>query len=183
MISELRGNAVVLRPFRPDELDELLEGRRRVGMLPMNRPGARRRLAALIDHSGTVWRGRLDLAIAADGRLVGEIDARSPEGAFPRGVYEIGISLFDPADRRRGFGSDAVETVTRWLFVHGGAERVQASTAVDNNAMRAVLRRLGFLEEGVLRAFMPSGDGTRDDYALYAVTRSDWCGRQRTPVG
>jgi RimJ/RimL family protein N-acetyltransferase len=50
---------------------------------------------------------------------------------------------------------------------------VQASTAADNTAMRRVLEKLGFAYEGTLRAFMPSENG-RDDYVLYAVTRSDW---------
>jgi RimJ/RimL family protein N-acetyltransferase len=40
--------------------------------------------------------------------------------------------------------------------------------------MRAVLQRLGFREEGVMRAFMPSAAGARDDFALYAVIRPDW---------
>jgi len=50
---------------------------------------------------------------------------------------------------------------------------VQASTAADNIAMRRVLEKLGFMYEGTLRSFMPAGEG-RDDYVLYAVTRSDW---------
>ena len=59
------------------------------------------------------------------------------------------------------------------LFAHEGAERVQASTAADNTAMRRVLEKLGFVYEGTLRGFMPA-DGGWDDYVLYAVTRSDW---------
>jgi RimJ/RimL family protein N-acetyltransferase len=107
---------------------------------------------------------------------VGEIDARSPPNAFPPGVYEIGISVFGASDRAQGVGRDAVETLTNHLFAELGAGRVQASTAVENLAMRAVLRRLGFVEEGIMRAFMPS-DGGRDDYALYSVTRQEWAAR------
>ena len=50
---------------------------------------------------------------------------------------------------------------------------MQASTAADNTPMRRVLEKLGFAYEGTLRGFMP-GDGGRDDYVLYAVTRRDW---------
>ena len=50
---------------------------------------------------------------------------------------------------------------------------MQASTSAGNAAMRRVLEKLGFVYEGTLRSFMPAGEG-RDDYVLYAVTRSDW---------
>jgi RimJ/RimL family protein N-acetyltransferase len=36
-----------------------------------------------------------------------------------------------------------------------------------------VLERLGFAEEGVLRAYMPS-EGGREDYVMYAVTADGW---------
>jgi RimJ/RimL family protein N-acetyltransferase len=39
--------------------------------------------------------------------------------------------------------------------------------------MRAVFRRLGFVEEGILHAFMPTATG-RDDFVLYAVTAEAW---------
>ena len=164
----VRGKHVVLRAFRRDDLDALVAGRRD------ERPGSRRRLAELIEHSGGLWRGRLELAIDAGGRLVGDVQARQPEHCLPAGVYEIGISLFDPADRGRGFGRDAVELVTTHLFSDLDAHRVQASTSVANAPMRAVLRRLGFSEEGVMRGFMAAEDGTREDFALYAVTRPEW---------
>ena len=50
-----------------------------------------------------------------------------------------------------------------------GYPRVQASTDVDNVAMRRALERAGYAFEGVQRAFMPEAD-RRVDYALYALT-------------
>jgi RimJ/RimL family protein N-acetyltransferase len=38
--------------------------------------------------------------------------------------------------------------------------------------MRRVFERLGFVEEGVMRDFLPAGDG-RADCVLYAVTRAE----------
>ena len=88
-------------------------------------------------------------------------------------MYEIGIGLFDPADRGKGYGSEAVALLTAYVFSELTAARVQASTAVGNAAMRRVLEKIGFQCEGVMRAFMPAGDG-REDYALFGVTREDW---------
>jgi RimJ/RimL family protein N-acetyltransferase len=75
-------------------------------------------------------------------------------------------------DRGRGFGTEAIRLLTRYLFEREQAGRVQASTWVQNHAMRRVFEKLGFVEEGVLYAYMPSERG-RDDYVLYAITRAD----------
>jgi ribosomal-protein-alanine N-acetyltransferase len=163
-----------LRPFRPEEA-ELVWAARTKNPTPTSRitPGARRALERQIAHSGTFRRGFLRLAVDVDGRLVGEIDVRAPEGAFPPGVYEFGIELYESADRGSGHGRDAVRQLVERLFTREGAERVQATTAPGNAAMRRVLKKLGFTEEGTLRGFMPARDG-REDYVLYALTRADW---------
>jgi RimJ/RimL family protein N-acetyltransferase len=116
-------------------------------------------------EDGGFW----SVGIEADGRLVGEIQARAPQHCFLPGVCEIGITLL-PEARGRGVGREAVVLFTEQLFEQGLA-RVQASTAVSNTAMRRVLERLGWELEGVLRAYGPTEDGGREDYAMYAVTR------------
>ena len=162
---ELRGERVRLRPFRPDELDVVLEERQ--GLFPhmLDRERTRRRLA----RSGRLAYGRLDLAIEAAGQVVGEVDARQPKGAMPPGVFEIGIGLW-PEAQGKGYGTEAVRLLTEHLLAQRGAARVQASTDVDNAPMRRVLEKLGFVYEGTMRSFMPDGEGRRD-YALYALTR------------
>jgi ribosomal-protein-alanine N-acetyltransferase len=92
-------------------------------------------------------------------------------------VFEIGLVLYRPADRGKGYGSEAVELLTSWLFEQGLAERVQGGTAADNGPMRLVLECLGFQLEGIMRAVMPLGDGTRADGAMYAALRSEWTSR------
>ena len=165
---------MVLRPLRLDELDDLIEARSRVDGMPLGTgPAARGRLRRQIGHSGRFADGRLDLAIEAEGRLVGTIDARQPEGFVPPGVYELGIVLHDAEDRGKGYGSEAVSLIIGHLFDALDAGRVQAGTALGNGAMRRVFEKLGFSEEGVMRSFMPTEAG-RYDYALYAITREDW---------
>jgi RimJ/RimL family protein N-acetyltransferase len=134
---------------------------------------ARRALERQLARSGTFHQGSLRLAIDVGGRLVGEIDARCPPDAFPPGVYELGVELYDEADRGSGHGAEAVRQLVERLFRREGAERVQASTAPGNAAMRGVLEKVGFSYEGTLRGFMPTRGG-REDYVLYALTRADW---------
>ena len=133
----------------------------------------RARLRKQIERNPRLEDGEfLDLAIEADGRLVGDVQARMPPRAWPGGVCEIGISLFADA-RGEGFGREAVKLFTDYLFGEG-LERVQASTSVGNAAMRRVLELVGYGFEGILRSYGPTPDGGREDYAMYAAIREDW---------
>jgi RimJ/RimL family protein N-acetyltransferase len=165
---ELRGERVVLRPFRPDELDAVYEQAQastaRVGQL------SRERLRLRLARSGRLVDGRLDLAVETEARWVGTIEARAPEAALPPGVCELGIEL-TPEARGGGIGTEAVTLLARHLLANG-FDRVQASTAATNGAMRGALERAGFRLEGTLRAFMPDGSH-RADYVLYALTSGD----------
>jgi RimJ/RimL family protein N-acetyltransferase len=165
-VLELAGIRVTLRPIRPDECERVIDAR-------LKRPGNGgpvdlEALREWLEHSGDWFEGRLDLAVETEGRFVGTIQARAPLRFSPPGVCELGIELFD-GESGKGVGTDAVQLLTDWLL-ENGFPRVQATTDVRNVAMRRVLEKLGFELEGVLRAFMPDGDG-RADYTLYAITR------------
>ena len=162
---ELRGEKVVLRAFRLEEVTAAYEQARvstaRVGSLTFERFQLR------VARSGRLVDGRLDLAIESRGVLVGSIEARLGEGTFPPGVCEIGVELV-PEARGDGLGTEAVSLLSRHLLASGFG-RVQASTSVDNAAMRGALEKAGFEYEGTLRGYMPEQDG-RADFALYALT-------------
>lgn len=157
---------MILRAYHGNELEEAVrqaqaaEGR--IGGTPTRDHVARR-----VEGSGGFVDGHLELALEVDGLLAGSIQARAPDQALPPGVCELGIRLV-PEARGRGAGTEAVRLLGTYLLEHG-YPRVQASTAVDNVAMRRALERAGFAFEGILRGFMPAEEG-RVDYALYALT-------------
>ncbi|MDQ5820332.1 MAG: GNAT family N-acetyltransferase [Actinomycetota bacterium] len=170
---EVNGTRVRLRSVTLEDVEPLAAA---VDSDPTNLgPGgeaARERLRKQVERNPTLDDGGfVDLAIEADGRLVGNIQARMPRQAFPGGVCEIGISLF-PDARGHGYGRDAVTLFTEYLFGEG-VDRVQASTSADNAAMRRVLELVGYHFEGVLRSYGPAPDGGREDYAMYAAIRGD----------
>lgn len=136
-------------------------------------PAEREELRERIERSGEFDGAELLLGIQVDGRLAGEVQARQPRMGLPPGVFEIGIELFDEADRGKGIGLIAMGMLLERLFDLERAHRVQATTDVDNAAMRRLSERCGFVLEGVLRSFMPSADGPRD-YAMYAITKDAW---------
>lgn len=171
----IHGEKVTLRPLGRDEIDVLVNEYRRAVPPTGTRRANRRAIRRRVERSGRLVRGRLALAIEAEGRLVGDVDARSGSNAFPPGVFEIGVTVFAEQDRGKGYGMEATRLLVDHLFDAEEAARVQAATAERNEPMRAVLRRLGFAEEGVLRAYFPAA-GSRDDYVMYSLTRDDWLG-------
>lgn len=166
-VFELSGERVTLRPLREDELKRVFEARQGSPMAVGT--GDVERLRKRFAHSGAWFEGRLDLAVEANGDLVGTLDVRAGRGFYPAGVCELGIELFGK-ERGKGVGTEAVRLVVDWLL-ENGYSRVQASTDVRNAPMRRVLEKLAFEPEGVMRRFMPDGDA-RADYVLYAITRT-----------
>lgn len=111
------------------------------------------------------------LAILADGNHVGRVEwfERSWGRPSTSSCWEIAIGLID-GHRGNGIGSAAQDLLARYLFEHTRAERVQASTDVDNLAERGALARAGFQEEGVLRRAQWRA-GQWHDMVLYSRLR------------
>jgi RimJ/RimL family protein N-acetyltransferase len=171
-VTTIEGRGVHLRPFAPDEFDAVV--RSVVGAEPTVAVGDANvdDLRARLENSGELTERELLMAIASDGRLLGSIQAY--RDGLPAGVFGLGIELFDEVDRGRGHGAEAVALLTAHLFDHEGARRVEAGTAEDNVAMRRVLSRLGFRQEGVLRRWYPADDGAGVDCVMYGMTNDDY---------
>jgi RimJ/RimL family protein N-acetyltransferase len=164
---------VLLRGFRADEVAVALDRMQTIPAVELDEEAARERRERL-ERSGARNGWEIMFAVEADGRLVGAVQGRCPRLALPPGVWELGIELWDEADRGRGIGRETIALLSSHLFDGEDAIRVQATTDVDNVAMRRVLEALGFRFEGILRGFMPDPPGPPHDYAMYGVTRSEW---------
>lgn len=159
---------MVLRPFRRNEIDAWWAARLNAYAEQPGGPPTRQSLRARLDRSGHLEGGQLDVAIEADGLLVGEIGTyRPPARTLPPAWFELGVGLFEESSRRQGYGTEAVALLVGWLFGEAGATRVQAATSPDNAAMRGVLDKLGFVTERTLKE-----SGT--EFLLYAMTRGRW---------
>jgi RimJ/RimL family protein N-acetyltransferase len=107
----------------------------------------------------------LPLAIvdSGSGAVLGSCDLRRPEPDDP-GRGEIGY-LLAPDARGRGAATRAMRLLVGWAFAELGMRRVQALVHPDNPASAAVLERLGFEREGLLRSYRPGGE----DRIMFAV--------------
>ena len=146
-MTELRGERVLLRGFRPEEVDVALGRMQTIPAVDLDEEAVRERRER-IERSGERNGWELMFAVELDGRLVGDVQGRCPRYAMPPGVWELGIELWDEADRGRGIGREVVGLLSSHLFEGEDAIRVQATTDVDNAAMRRVLEVMGFRFEG-----------------------------------
>ncbi len=110
-----------------------------------------------------------------DRRLVGDVAVHRL--ADQPDTFEIGVTLA-PADQGRGLGSEAVVAVVDALFSSHGAHRVIADCDARNDAVRALLARVGLRHESrQVDADWCKGEWTTVD--RFAVLASEWLGRRR----
>ena len=71
--------------------------------------------------------------------------------------------------------TDAVRAATCYAFGEWGLNRVEIRCAVENHRSAAIPRRLGFIQEGILRQAFKVNDQYQD-LLLFAMLRKDWSG-------
>jgi RimJ/RimL family protein N-acetyltransferase len=117
------------------------------------------------------------LVIEVDGRIIGDVGwhwlGYGP--GQPSRCPNIGISIWDPADRGGGRGTEAQRMLVDVLFSGTTINRIEASTDVTNLAEQRALEKAGFTREGVVRGAQWRA-GAYHDLVTFSVLRSDWAG-------
>jgi RimJ/RimL family protein N-acetyltransferase len=90
--------------------------------------------------------------------------------------------VLEPGARGHGYGTEAVQLIVDYLFLHKDIGRVQAETHPANVASRRVLEKVGFSFEGLIRrSFFTRG--TWRDTAMHSLLRDEWGGPGLLPGG
>jgi RimJ/RimL family protein N-acetyltransferase len=108
-----------------------------------------------------------------DGRVVGTVGwhlVHYGANAESR-AWMFGIDIV-PDARGKGYGTEAQRLVAEYLFRTTSANRVEASTDVENLAEQRSLEKAGFTREGVARGAQLRA-GSYHDLVLYGKLRSD----------
>jgi len=92
------------------------------------------------------------VVLAAERRVVGVCGFHGPPGgdwlhAFAPGGVELGYGIV-PAERGRGFATEAAGALVRWAHANHGVRRYLLSIGPDNAASAAVATKLGFRRVG-----------------------------------
>lgn len=117
--------------------------------------------------------GQLIIERVVDGQPIGTVGWHEVHhGPPPKSrAWNIGISLIREA-RGQGYGGIAQRLLADYLFETTDANRVEASTDVENMAEQRALEKAGFVREGIQRgAQFRSGD--YHDLITYARVRGD----------
>ncbi|MDQ6833081.1 MAG: GNAT family N-acetyltransferase, partial [Chloroflexota bacterium] len=117
--------------------------------------------------------GHVGMAIIsrADGTYLGATGFTVRNLAVPS--FEIGYWLRQSAEGH-GYMSEAVRTITRFLFDAMGAERVMIRCDARNVRSKNVAERLGFPFEGTMRHDTLDPTGVIRDTLVYAMIPEDF---------
>ena len=89
---------------------------------------------------------------------------------------DVGFTLA-PAAQGRGFATEAIGELVRYLFEDRVKHKVCADCDTRNSGSWRLLERLGFRREGTLRESYREGSQWADEY-LYGLLARDWNGRR-----
>jgi ribosomal-protein-alanine N-acetyltransferase len=108
--------------------------------------------------------------VELDGRLIGTCGFHNLNHSAKRGElgYELDYELWG-----RGFMSKALRPVFDYGFGIMKFERIEAFINVDNDRSSALLQKLGFVMEGILRDYAPSPKGLIDQ-RCFSLLKRDW---------
>ena len=95
---------------------------------------------------------------------------------------EIGWSVFSPADRGKGYASEAAALLVDYLFESLPIHRISCGMAPGNIASRRVAEKCGFTLEGRTRGVLFVA-GEYLDGDLFAILRPEWAAAATRPFG
>lgn len=98
-----------------------------------------------------------------------------------KGCIGIGYMLVK-GERGKGYGTEAIQMMVDYIFLHKDTVRVQAETHPDNVASQRVLEKAGFRFEGRIRKSFFSR-GVYRDTAMYSILREEWKAPKVLPLG
>lgn len=110
--------------------------------------------------------------------FAGVIQVRQLDPMFETAEWEC---LIAPAWRGTGVFVEAARLVASFVFGSVGAYRLEARVLVQNGRANGALRKIGAVQEGVLRRSVRRG-GEYFDQVLWSVLKEDWGDRWLSPV-
>jgi RimJ/RimL family protein N-acetyltransferase len=115
------------------------------------------------------------ITLAGSDTAIGIFQVRETEPNF--GTAEWGFAL-GSAFWGTGIFTEGAELVLEFVFETLGVHRLEARAAMKNGRGNGALRKLGAVQEGLLRkSFLRNGEYL--DQALYAVIAEDWRANRR----
>lgn len=140
----------------------------RIRSLSMPLAEARKTVAAMVAEYAKPF--CFHWVITADGQVVGRIRGWevNPYNGYVQLGYDTGAEF-----RCRGYMTEAVQAVVRYLLTEADAHRVYCSVRESNPASCRVCEKNGMRHEGTLRQHYARQDGGYDDVRIYGILREE----------
>jgi len=110
------------------------------------------------------------IVLSASRSIVGLMQVRQLDPAFETAEWECTI---DPASRGTGVFLETARLVGSFVFGAIGTHRLEARVLLQNGRAHGALRKLGAVQEGVLRRSVRR-DGEYLDQVLWSLLKEDW---------
>jgi ribosomal-protein-alanine N-acetyltransferase len=88
------------------------------------------------------------------------------------GSITIGYAI-ETSEHGKGYGTEALQLMTDYLFLEKEIHRIQANTDPENKVSQRILEKVGFKREGVSRRSSFVRGQWRDEYN-YSILREEW---------
>ena len=172
----LSGERVVLRPFRPEDVEPLWRAKLEPlkwaqttadPLQPITLEAHKARYAELPKDTSAQF------AVDVDGGLIGRALLFHVDDLARNA--EVGIALL-PEHQGRGHGKDVLRVLLDYGFRSRNLHRIHLQTLSSNEAGLRAYRAVGFVEEGRLREHAWV-EGAYEDMVLMSVLRSEWSPR------
>ncbi len=116
--------------------------------------------------------GDRGLVIEVEGEVVGGIEfAEEEDPMYRHASMDIFVST---AQQGRGFGSEALRLLARYLFEERGHHRLTIDPAAENRRAIRVYERVGFRPVGIMRKYERGPDGSWRDGLLMDMLAGDF---------
>ena len=175
----LEGQTVRLEPL---DLSQHRAGLQRIGLEPSLwrytsvQIRETSELEAYLDQAATELAEHRAMPFAiihrASGAVAGCTRFGNIEPAHKR--LEIGWTWVGRLYQRSAVNTETKYLLFRHVFETLGWNRVELKTSALNEPSKSAMRRLGLMEEGVLRQHMINQDGTLRDSVYFSVIREEW---------
>jgi aminoglycoside 6'-N-acetyltransferase len=163
----LRGERVLLRPSRPEDVDRLLQIR--------NEPEVARRWGSndIEEEIREEFIGADEgFVIESEGEVVGAIQYHEENEPMYR---HAGMDIYLTTSRHgQGLGTEVLWVLARYLFEERGHHRLTIDPAADNTAAIHAYEKVGFRKVGIMRNYERGPDGVWHDGLLMDMLKEEF---------
>ena len=168
----IRGKKVTLRTIRESDIDKLLDLicdiENRGDYVPLDLP-SQVEIRKRFQEDGFLGSNESTLLICTADRIVGTVSFM--HAGYHDGL-ELGYAVFDEMDRSKGYATDALSSLVKFLFGTKKINRLQVSIMPGNSASKRVAEKCGFQFEGTMRGAV-FHRGAYQDMELYSLLRAE----------